>query len=219
MNARAPIHPEPADAAPSTWERTLLDRQLQTLDRLAEMGMAIAGAVQARATDASASDAAVKHAAMDFARVSRAVRMTLALQSQLVRDFKTPVPSRSPSAKDDKPVRYQLAWIGEAERIEKRRVCAAVRRRAEDAALDAETTERLVREAEERLERDDVDDELMTRPFDEIVALICEELGLSHLPREAAGGGPSAEEPMVEGAGGYCPPSDRFPERPIAWSG
>jgi hypothetical protein len=197
------------------WERALLDRQLETLDRLAELGLAVAAAVKDRVTAPEAADTVVQHAALDFARVSRAVRMTLALQSRLVRDFKTPVPSLSPAARAEPPARrVQVAWIGEAERIEKRRVCTAVRRRAEDAALDAETTERLVREAEERLERDDVDDDLMTRPFDELVALICEDLGLDHLPREAAGGGPSAVEPMVEGAGRGHSHATQFDRQP-----
>src|ERR1035437_7384775 len=86
----------PADSA---WERALLDRQLERLDRLADMGMALAGEIQRRAA-AAAPDADITHAAIDFARMSRAVRMTLALQSRLVRDFKTP-PKAGPGEADD----------------------------------------------------------------------------------------------------------------------
>jgi hypothetical protein len=52
--------PEPIeDAADSAdaWERALLDRQLARLDRLAEIGMAIAGAVERRVTPPSTSPA------------------------------------------------------------------------------------------------------------------------------------------------------------------
>jgi hypothetical protein len=59
------------------WERALLDRQLETLDRLAELGLAVAAAVKDRVTAPEAADTVVQHAALDFARVSRAVRMTL----------------------------------------------------------------------------------------------------------------------------------------------
>jgi hypothetical protein len=60
----------------------------------------------------------------------------------------------------------------------KHRVRQGVRRAAEDAGCDAETVERLVLEAGERLDDDDIHG-LMTRPFDEIVALIRQELGLA----------------------------------------
>jgi hypothetical protein len=60
-----------------------------------------------------------------------------------------------------------------------RKVSDSVRRVAEDSGLDAETVERLAAEAEERMERDDVYGDVMTRSFDEIVAQICKDLGLS----------------------------------------
>lgn len=65
MNAHARAPSETPDAgAPDAWERALLDRELETLDRLAGMGLAVAAAVQARATAPDASDAAVNHAAL-----------------------------------------------------------------------------------------------------------------------------------------------------------
>ena len=80
------------DADHSAWERALLDRQLAGLERLAEMGMAVAAAIEQRVTQAppqphAKPDAALHHAAMDFARVARAVRLTYALQSRLIADF------------------------------------------------------------------------------------------------------------------------------------
>jgi hypothetical protein len=233
MNARTapPTHAADADA-PEAWERALLDRQLESVDRLAEMGMAMASAIQQRATDPAAADAAVQHGAMDFARVSRAVRLTLALQSKLVRDFKTPAKAAAAdkdAVKDIAPgslaaLYLRPVWEDPSEDLgpsQKDRLRDAVRRAAEEAGLDAETAERLQTEALEMLERDDIAG-MLNRSFAEIVALICEELGLHHLPREAAGGGPSgerSEHPMVEGAGGYDRRFDRVTERRPAWSG
>ena len=203
MSAAAPSRIDDVDPADG-WERALLGRQLERLDQLADMGMALAGEIQRRATTA-APDADITHAAIDFARVSRAVRMTLALQSKLVRDFKTPIKPLSGKAdNDDDDDRWLVQWIGEDD---PRKVRDSVRRLAEDAGRDAETVERLAAEAYERMERDDVYNKIYTRSFDEIVAAICRDLGLSHLPREAAGGGPHAdpgakpgEERVVEGA-------------------
>jgi len=223
---------EPDSAAP--WERAPLDRQLERLDRLADMGLAIAGAIERRVAGADAGpepDAILDHAALDFARVARAVRMTLALQSRLVRDFKTPPRVGAAGAdNDDEDVRWEVVWEPEPptrdqQRFQARRV---VRRVGEDCGLDTETVERLDAEATERLERDDIYADILARPFSEIVADLCRDLGLSpdwsRLAEESwaqdeiksgkagwpltspiaeamAGGGPSAEEPMVEGAG------------------
>ena len=235
MSARVSIPAEPLAAdAPDAWERALLDEQLAMLTRLAEMGMAVAGAIQARVTDPSATDAAVQHAAMDFARVSRAVRMTLALQSKLVRDFKTPVASCSAKAafEDIEPGSLAALWLQPVSALEPEeeiRLRDAVRQAAEESGLEPEAVERLTAEAAERLERDDIHD-LMARPFDQIVAFVREELGLKSAPHprppsDAAadgGGGPLAErsgERVVVGANHLHPPSSRFPERPHTWSG
>src|SRR6185437_8632829 len=101
----------PTDDSPSleSWERALLDRQLEALNRLADMGMALAEAIQRRATaeepapDAGVRDADLQHAALDFARVSRAVRLTFALQSRLIAEFKGGSPARpaGSAASDD----------------------------------------------------------------------------------------------------------------------
>jgi hypothetical protein len=123
------------------WERALLDRQLERLDQLADMGLALAGAIQRRATDPAAPDQTLQHAAIDFSRVSRAVRMTLALQSKLVRDFKTPPKTASGKADndDDIPVHWEVQWIPEEPTRDQQRanVRRSVRRTAEDAGLDA----------------------------------------------------------------------------------
>ena len=176
--------PNPVDEADCAdgWERALLDRQLEALGRLADMGMAIAGAIERGVTadpPGSQPDTVLHHAAMDFARVARAVRMTFALQSRLIADFKGRTRSAEAAGSDEGP--YEVVWAGEPSQLpeaQTRRVQRIVRRAAEDAGYDNEAVERLVLEAGERLEHDDIYGDLMSRPFDEIVALICKDLGL-----------------------------------------
>jgi hypothetical protein len=210
--APAPAETDPDSPAP--WERALLDRQLERLDELADMGMALAREIQRRATTA-APDADITHAAIDFARVSRAVRMTLALQSKLVRDFKTPIKAGPAGADNDDGAKdFALYWDdGEpmnpaAERAVLRET---VRDLAEDRGLDREAMERLEVEAIEQYERDDLYPRYPAPGnvrFHQMVGLICEALGLKptdpDLPRAAAGGGPLADpgfEPGEERVG------------------
>jgi hypothetical protein len=175
-----PESTEDADG-PDAWGRALLDHQLAELGRLAAMGMDIAGAVhrQATAEADAASVADLQHAALNFSRVARAVRLTFALQSRLVADFKGRSPVAEAGGSDERTV--EVRWIGQlspAETARRSRLQDVVRGVAEGEALDAETVERLVREAVERIEDDGVFGDIMTRPFGEIVALICRDLGL-----------------------------------------
>jgi hypothetical protein len=172
------------------WERALLDRQLEALGRLADMGMAIAAAVERRATaEAPGADAvvdrvapnhtALNHAVLDFARVSRAVRMSFALQSRLIADFKGG--SRTAAGEPDGRGPIEVRWredVVENDEVQKRQVCGIVERLGEAASLDGETVERLVSEAGERLEDEGLYHDLTRRPLGEIVALICKDLGL-----------------------------------------
>lgn len=59
-----------------------------------------------------------------------------------------------------------------------RQVRDIVRGVAEDAALDRETVERLVAEAGERVKGDDIYFLVRNRPLGELVARICQDLGL-----------------------------------------
>jgi hypothetical protein len=175
--------PSPTDETDSLdgWERALLDRQLEALGRLADMGMAIAAAIERQATaEAPESDAVLHHAAMDFARVSRAVRMTFALQSRLVAEFKgaSSRPAKADAA-DDGPVK--VLWrsdVVDNDEVQKRQLRGIVQNLAEARSLEREAVERLVREAGERLEDDRFYRELTERPLGEMVALICKDLGL-----------------------------------------
>jgi hypothetical protein len=188
MSAAATTPDETCDDPAPAWERALLDRQLAALDRLAEMGMAIAevihGQVTAQAPEPDPKPEAVPHhAALDFARVARAVRLTYALQSKLIADFKKPPPRAAQAADDDDeydgPI--EVRWLDPQPPTavwQRHQAKQAVRRMAEGAGGDAETVERLVAEAAERLERDDIYADIVSRPFGETVAAICRDLGI-----------------------------------------
>ena len=155
------------------------------------MGMDIAGAIHGRvmAADGSASIADLQHAALDFGRVSRAVRLTFALQSQLIADARNPArraetAKAAKAPKDDEEshdgplvVRF-LPPQPEPVIGRKHRVKTSVGRAAEAEGCDAETVERLVREARERLETDDIWAELESLTTEQIIARLCKDLGL-----------------------------------------
>jgi hypothetical protein len=142
------------------WARPMLDRQLQVLGDLAEIGLELARAVEA---GAKGPDADLDKAVLAYSRVARAVRQTIMLQSRLIEVVQ--------------------ADTARAEAIAARRASVKARmrtllRRAIDAEHEApDRAERLTAEAAERLEADLYGD-VLTRPVGEIIADICRDLGL-----------------------------------------
>jgi len=161
MSAPA-IYPSsaPAEAASVDWSRPMADRQLQILGRLAEAGLEIAVALEAQA---KGGEVVVEgDIAMAYARVARAVRQTIMLQSKLVETLRDQERARAE--------RKAAARAGAA-----RIVRGAIE---DDCGADEERAERLGAEAAERLQHEDFAD-LLARPFGEVVADICRDLGLS----------------------------------------
>jgi hypothetical protein len=227
-----------SDAAPlpeshEAWAHAVLQRQSALLEQLGEAALRMALAIERRLSEAPL-DAPIDPAetAMAFSRVARAVRLTALLQSRLVQEL-TPlsaaVARAAEKAKDRQDPAYQ----------HKARVEGIVARVARARQRDEEVLDRLARETAERLDDEDFYGEVLNRPVGELVALICRDLGLdpdwTRLAQEAwaqaeaaagdprspfviptspvaeamAGGGPVAEERLVEGAGGmrYARPS------------
>jgi hypothetical protein len=154
MNAAAPS----SSAAVADWARPLIERQLQILGRLAESGLEIAVALEAQARGGATvveGDVAMAHA-----RVARAVRQTVMLQSKLIEALQ--------DAETARANRKAAARAGAA-RI--------VRDVIDEDRSDEERKERLGAEAAERLRGEDFGD-LLARPFGEAVAGICRDLGL-----------------------------------------
>jgi hypothetical protein len=245
-----PSTPTPlADAAPEdhfAWTQTLLIRQVERLEGLSISALRLAQAIERQVTEpcALAAEASAKAgaeapeapppaldaAALSFSRVARAMHTTALLQLRLIGELER-ARAREEARFDaeaeaaDEEMKQDPAWEhkGRVEGI----VARVARARLGD---DEEALDRLMTEASERLDDDDIYGDVQARPVGELVALICRDLGLdpdwptlaeeawakeeiesgvegsplAHLPREAAGGGPRAErseESVVEGAG------------------
>jgi hypothetical protein len=211
MNAHTPLRSSPDDDR----AQRVLDRQLALLDRLADIGMGIAETIGRQvAADAESPDEALdapgrraqvlNTSAIAYARAARAVRMSLALQSRLLEG-----PNPKSETKTGKGDIVRVAWATDQYALHEkpRQVWDGVRRAGREANLDFDALERLSEETCERLE-DGLYEEVMHRPVEEIIAMICRDLGIASPDAQApAGGRPFAdpclepgEEPEVEGA-------------------
>lgn len=159
-----------AAAAPAhSCERPLAERRIALLDAMAELGLEAARQVQ-REVEAGAASAT--DGALAYARVSRAVRLTLKLQSQMIEALKAQEDQAQAAAVD-------LALQDDAAHIRKCRVGRIVERLVKAEHDDEDQVEALVAEADERLDDEDVYGDLLERPMSEIVARLCRDLGLS----------------------------------------
>jgi len=174
-SAAATARPEGAaqalDAA-AVEPRALIERQLRLLGELAELGLNIARAVERQATCEApgAVQVVTGDVSLAFARVARAVRLTVALQSALMRDLQ---------ALDEVTERHLKGGRSNAAQRRKARVRRILDRVIEAEVADAAEGERLAGEARERLEHDDIYGDVLSKPVGEIVALVCRDLGLS----------------------------------------
>jgi hypothetical protein len=174
--ATGPSH-QAADAEQTVpWARALLDRQLYIVGELVEGGFEIAQAIRRQASDETAPKVVQGDIAAAHACVSKAVRLSLMLQTDMIQNLArmTSVVSNPAfsAATNTEAARPRL----EAQR--KARAHRVVARIARAEKPDAEVAERLVREARERLERGDAFAHVLSLPFSEIIALICKDLGL-----------------------------------------
>ena len=206
--AQAPSQPTktgtPANAGAPDLARTLLERQLWVLGQLAEGGLEIARAIEHRATSDDSEDAVLDAAPIAYARVARAVRMTLMLQYKLIADL------QALEAKAAHEAAHANCLRG-TQRVglkfdQKERIGRIISRIAEADGADEDEVERLAEEAAERLDQDDLYGDILTRPVSALIAQICDDLGLEpdwpQLAEEAwakaeiengAAGGPLAE--------------------------
>jgi hypothetical protein len=142
------------------WARPMLERQLQMLGELAEIGLELARAVEA---EAKGPDANLDRAMLAYSRVARAVRQTIMLQSRLIQG----PPGEDEAAERPAALRAEV----------KARIGRIVRRVIEGGPETPEGMERLKAEAAERLEAEAFGD-VLERPVVEIIAEICKHLGL-----------------------------------------
>jgi hypothetical protein len=168
----------PADAA--VQPRTVIVRQLQVLGELAELGLDIARAIARQAASQtpgetppetmSAAPVVKGDVSLAYARVARAVRLTIALQSRLLQDLQ---------ALDEVAERHLHGGRSNAARARKARIGRILDRVIDAEAPDDAEGDRLAGEVRERLENDDIYGDVLARPVGEIVAMICRDLGLS----------------------------------------
>jgi hypothetical protein len=223
--------PSPKIAAPGIgsveWAEPIFARQVAVLGQLAEKGleMALDIAEEAKADDASETCVA------RYAKAARAVRVSLMLQSKLIHDFQA---AQRKQAEADR-----MAAIGgkfsRTEQVEARkaRLGRIVERVAGPEREGTYELERQFGEAAERLDQDDLYGDILTRPVSELVAIICQDLGLDpDWPRlaeelwareEIASGDPGW--PLAENPKSPCtpprsasPPSDHQSTPPTACS-
>ena len=145
------------EVPPADWSRALVERQLEMLGRLAEVGLEIAVGLEAQV---KGGDQVVQgDIAMAYARVARAVRQTIMLQSKLISDLReqeTGAAGRRAAARAG-----AAGLIGDV--IDEAR---------------GSDKEQLRAEAAERLRQEDFSD-FLARPFEEAVTEIVRGLGLT----------------------------------------
>jgi hypothetical protein len=150
--------------------------QLDRLDELAEIGMKAARLVGARAENAGPEED-LNALAMAYARAARAVRLCVMLHAKVIKDL------RDGDRADRKGAEVSEA----AEREERKgRVENLVYRKAERVlGADLDAIEKLMNEAGERLDYEDLYGDLMSRPIGEMADEISRFLGLGE-PSEPA---------------------------------
>lgn len=160
-------------AAPPSLDRA--ERRLVMLDRLAEIGMALAEGVRRQAQDAEAAGEAPADLSLKFARIARAVRQTLALQARF--EAEVVQAAREVQAREQR----QAAQAAEARRRQghQRRMEAGeiVERLFETEYADYDL-EAFEGEVAEWLEDDRGDEAFAQAPIGELVFAICQDLKL-----------------------------------------
>lgn len=171
----APAPQADAWEAAEAQARAVAQRQLEMLGRLAEIGLSIAAALEQQVT--AQDGPPVGEAALAYARVSRAVRLSVALQASVLEALQ---------ALDRAAGSRLYEQRCNAEREQQRRARAHRDRvdRVLGRVIDAEATseaegERLAGEAHERLERDDIYGDLAEHSVSEIIDRVCRDLGLA----------------------------------------
>ena len=181
--------------------RAVAEQQIDRLGQIADEAIALARDVRRRfnaETDSLAEAerglsnalAAERDVGLTFSRITRASRLALALQTWVLKALAAiqagvvvaPPAARAPAADEAQDDPGQ---------IHKQRIARIVRRIANDDR-DGESIDEVLRFAEdlwERLDDDDIWGDVTSRPIGEVVAQICEDLGLSpdwpELSREA----------------------------------
>ena len=153
MNDLAAPSDENIDAERAEW-------RARTLRQLVAIGMDMARMLQDQAREASACDPGVigPDLSLRFHRISRSIRMSLALDAKLVAGFQ------------DRAKERKVAQLTERKALAKEAVSRQVDRDTPDRDLHQERSD--------RIEREDLED-FSDKPVSEIIAIICADLGIT----------------------------------------
>ena len=153
--------------------RALIEQQLSMLTRLADMGLNIAAAVEQQAL----ADTDTRNTGLAYARIAKSVRMTIALQTRVLKDL---------AALEDEAARQGKVRRERTDEVlvaRKDRVWRIVERVAVERLTEEDEPERDIELASLRygthalLEQDLVGD-ILERPLGALVETICQGLGL-----------------------------------------
>jgi hypothetical protein len=142
------------------------ERQLRTLQELAEIGMDLARDVRRQALEPTADEAARSaDLGLIFSRIARAVRQTLALEARLAED-RGKLAERPALGVSDR-------WRSARRKRQVKGIVGDVIDAEADSDFEAR---RLYRERDERLEDGDEEADFADLPIGELVARICRDL-------------------------------------------
>jgi hypothetical protein len=177
------------------------------LDRLAEAGLEIVIALETRAKGAASAPADdpvdLDAVALGYSRAARAVRLSILLHAKLIADrddaARAAARQRGTEERAAQAEADDIARRLEPLYVHKFRIERVVERVAEaEHPDDEEEVDRLIAEAGDRLDDEDLYGDILQRPLGEMVALICRDLGL-HPDWERLAGEAWAVEEAEEG--------------------
>ncbi|QUD89118.1 hypothetical protein [Phenylobacterium montanum] len=184
--------PEPSDfddacaadpVSVAAMARGVAERQVAFLDRLAEAGTRMAEALAQRTVEDAAGGKDVEGLDRAFQKVTRAVRLTLALQTKAIKDLAALEAGQAPAA--------AVAAVAAEDPLERRRrrIARIVNRVVADDEATAWKAERLCGRVWERLSDEDIYGDVLSKPIGVVIEMICRDLQIPvnwvHLAREA----------------------------------
>jgi hypothetical protein len=150
---------------------------IDVLGELIDLGMTLCRAIVRQATEADVKPVIKGDVDLALSRATLAVRRTVALRERLMNDLEAWDAAAARGAL--KAQRDQDYLDDAAETVSRERVKRIVKRAIETDRPSDWDTKRLCEDVEERLEDSDIYGDMADRPFSEIVAQICQDLGVT----------------------------------------
>ncbi len=206
------------------------ERRVQILQELAEIGLSLARDLQRRVLAAPEGPPAQAEeprepAGLALGRISRAVRLTLALQARFDEDRRALDDKVQALAADKAAALARANGLAAAQRTIRRAEVSIKVEHAIETEADERDVERLFDEFHERLIEASDEEDFVTRPLGEVIAAIRADLGLPVDPAllddpdwiETGGSWDGLlPEPYASGGGGFGAPAPMWAPKPPA---